>query len=313
MNLGRLEKVDLRDQWKEEARDFTPWLAKPENLQLLGDALEIDIELESTEVNVGTFKADMLASDTRGRKIIIENQLNKTDHDHLGKIITYASGTNAAIVVWISREITEEHRRAIDWLNEIAGEDVGFFALEVELWRIGESIRAPKFNIVCKPNEWAQTVKDQTDPSHTETQVRRYEFWTGLREYMLSKKTELKPRGPTFEHWYDLAIGRSGFHISLTIGTQKKTLGCELYVDGDSAKEAFRQLLASRAEIEKGIGETLDWQELPNKQACRIIRVTEADVTRKESWPEYFEWFRNQAELFYKTFSPRIRQLELHD
>lgn len=311
MGLGKLTKVDIRNYWKDEARDFTPWLAKPENLQLLADTLDIDIELEETEVNVGSFKADILAHETHGRKIIIENQLDKTNHDHLGKIITYASGTEASIVIWICKSVTEEHRKAIDWLNDISEEGIDFFALEIELWKIDESSPAPKFNIVCSPNEWAQSVKDSTRTSHSETQLLRQEFWSGLREYMIDNKTSVKPRKPHVEHWYDFAIGRSGFHLSLTINTQRNTLGCELYLEGEKAKEAFQLLLKDKEAIEREIGSELDWRELPMRRDCRILLITEGDIRQKKNWNQYFEWFHNQTELFFQAFSERVRQLSL--
>jgi len=313
MSLGKLNKVDIRNYWKDEARDFTPWMAKPENLQLLADTLDIDIELEETEVNVGSFKADILAHETHGRKIIIENQLDKTNHDHLGKIITYASGTEASIVIWICKSVTEEHRKAVEWLNDISEEGIDFFALEIELWKIDESSPAPKFNIVCSPNEWAQSVKDSTRTSHSETQLIRQEFWSGLREYMTNNKTSIKPRKPHVEHWYDFAIGRSGFHLSLTINTQRNTLGCELYLEGEKAKEAFQLLLKDKEAIEREIGTGLDWRELPTRRDCRILIVTEGDIRQKKHWNDYFEWCHNQTELFYKAFSNRVKELILEN
>lgn len=311
MTLGRLDKVDLRKYWRDEAREFTPWLVKPENMQLLADTLDIDIELEDTEVNVGGFKADILAHETHGRKILIENQLEKTNHDHLGKIITYASGKDASIIIWICKSVTEEHRKAIDWLNEITEEGIDFFALEIELWKIDESSPAPKFNIVCSPNEWAKTIRDETKTPPSETQLLRQEFWSGLKEYMLNNKTSVKPRKPHVEHWYDFAIGRSGFHLSLTINTQRNTLGCELYLEGERAKEAFHLLLKDKEAIEQEIGSELDWRELPMRRDCRILVITEGDIRQKKHWNDYFEWFHNQTELFYKAFSNKVKELKL--
>lgn len=311
MSLGKLCKVDLRHYWKDEAKQFTPWMVQPENLQLLADTLDIDIELEDTEVNVGSFKADILAQDARGRKIIIENQLERTNHDHLGKIITYASGKDASIVIWICKTITEEHRKAIDWLNDISEEGIDFFALEIELWRIDDSSPAPKFNIVCSPNEWAKSVKSSTRTTHSETKLLRQEFWSGLRDYMLKNKTSVKPRKPHVEHWYDFAIGRSGFHIALTINTLRNTLSCELYIEGDKAKDAFKLLLQDKDIIEQEIGFGLDWRELPEKRDCRVLLVTEGDIRLRNDWNEYFLWFHNRTELFFRAFSNRVKQLIL--
>jgi hypothetical protein len=157
--LGRLERVELRNIWQSEAQHFTPWLAREDNLALLADTLGIDLELEAVERNVGPFRADILCKDTISDSwVLIENQLERTDHTHLGQLMTYAAGLNAVTIVWIAARIADEHRAAMDWLNDITTGDVQFFALEVELWRIGDSPAAPKFNVVSKPNDWSRSL-----------------------------------------------------------------------------------------------------------------------------------------------------------
>ena len=153
--LGRLEKVDIREIWKNEAVDFTPWLAEPANIGLLGDTIGMELEVEAVEKDVGRFFADILCKDAASdRFVVIENQIENTDHDHLGKTITYAAGLEATAIVWIAKHFGEEHRAALDWLNEITGAEVAFFGLEVEAWKIGDSPAAPKFNVVCRPNDF---------------------------------------------------------------------------------------------------------------------------------------------------------------
>lgn len=157
--LGKLERIDPRKVWTTEAQDFTPWLAQEENLSLLGEAIGIELEHEATEKSVGPFRADILCKDTvTGNWVLIENQLGRTDHDHLGKLLTYASGLNAVTIVWLAQPFTDEHRATLDWLNEITDDSFNFFGLEIEVWRIGDSAPAPKFNIVCKPNDWTSSV-----------------------------------------------------------------------------------------------------------------------------------------------------------
>jgi len=176
MNLGKFQKIELRDYWESEPADFTPWLATEENIEELGNAIGIDdIEVEGTEVFIGNFKADILGRDSNNNKIIIENQLEKSNHDHLGKIITYASGVDASIIIWICNGITDDHRRAIDWLNEHTDENINFFAIEIELWKIDDSIPAPRFNVICRPNEWAKTTKVATTSTPREAWTR--EIW----------------------------------------------------------------------------------------------------------------------------------------
>ena len=311
--LGKLEKVDLREFWRDEAKDFTPWLANNENIELLSETLGIEVEVEGTEIPVGIFKVDILAREiNRNKVIIIENQLEKTDHDHLGKIITYASGLGAEVVIWISKTITDEHRRAIDWLNEITGEDIAFFALEIELWKINDSPPAAKFNIVCSPNEWAKVVRKSSSSNITEGALLKQDFWASFKEFMEEKGTFLKMRKPHPQNWYSLAIGRSKFEIDLTVRTQKPRIGCELYMSGDSAKKAFWALVEHKDEIEQEFGEKLDWQELPEARDCRIaIYRNEASIEKREEWNDYFEWLGDKAEKFHKVFSKRVKKLSL--
>ena len=158
-NLGKLEEVqDLRSVWPNEAKDFTPWLSG--NIDRLGEIIGIDIDVEETESAVGDFNVDIFAVDAdTGKKIIIENQLEATDHDHLGKLITYASGKAAGLVIWIVKKAREEHRAAIEWLNSHTTEDIGFILCELKLYRIGDSDIAPAFNVIEQPNNWAKEMK----------------------------------------------------------------------------------------------------------------------------------------------------------
>jgi len=184
MTLSKLKSIDIRTYWGDEAKDFTPWLAKEENIQVLADAIGIDIEVEETEKFIGSYKADIVANDGDGNKIIIENQLNRTDHKHLGQIITYASGIRAKIVIWICKTVSDEHREAIDWLNDVTTDEVAFFACELELWQIDNSNPAPKFNIVSSPNDWSKIIKGNSNPKVlTETKKAHLEFWNGFKEY----------------------------------------------------------------------------------------------------------------------------------
>ena len=161
--LGRLERVELREAWQSEPADFTPWLAEEQNLKLLGETLGMSLQLEAVEKNVGPFSADILCKEPQTEQwVLIENQLEQTDHTHLGQIITYSAGLNAVSVIWIAAKFVEEHRAALDWLNEITTEATNFFGVEVELWRIGDSPFAPKFNLVSKPNAWSKQIAKAT-------------------------------------------------------------------------------------------------------------------------------------------------------
>lgn len=181
--LGRLERVELRNAWLGEATSFTPWLATPDNIVLLGEAIGIELEVDSQEKDVGPFRADILCRDTvNNHFVLIENQLERTDHGHLGQLLTYAAGLEAVTIVWIASRFTDEHRAALDWLNNATKTEINFFGIEIELWRIGSSPMAPKFNVVSQPNDWSKAVRQQASITQrtamTEFQKLHLEFWT---------------------------------------------------------------------------------------------------------------------------------------
>ena len=309
MELGKIEKISIRDQWKNEEYDFTPWLAKEENIQLLSEEINLDLEVEDTEVFIGSYKADIVAKDSEGRTVIIENQLEKTDHKHLGQIITYASGIGAKILIWICSEVTDEHRQAINWLNEISSSEIAFFACEIELWKINESPPAPRFNVKASPNEWSKVAKNiSSNLELSETKKSHLEFWNGFKEYMENNNTTLKMRTPRAQHWYGIAVGKSKFSISLTTNTQSNTICCEIYIRGSKAKKAFSLLLASKEKIEEATG-TLDWQELPEGQDCRIKKATSGSSKNVGERENIYAWLKENSEQFHTVFSPLIKQL----
>ena len=301
MKFGRIEQVNLREIWKHEATNFTKWLAKQENLDLLSEEIDIELSLIDTEYNVGRFNVDIFAEEpSTDRKVIIENQLERTDHDHLGKLITYASGLDAEIIVWIVKDVLEEHQQAIDWLNEHTDEKINFFAIKMEVWKIGNSEPAPKFHIISKPNNWTKSVKQSVQTSAlTDTNLLQLEFWDSFKQYAEDKGFNLRLRKTYPKHWYDLSFGRTDCHISLTINSQKKELACEIYIP--NSKETFKQFFDNKEQIDNQIS-GLEWMELPTKKASRIRKKTKGDFKKKEKWDEYFDWLGKTAIEFQDTF-----------
>lgn len=312
--LGKVEEVEVRQVWPDEARDFTPWLATEEGLALLGEAINADLELVDKEVSVGPFNADLLAK-VEGEDdhlVVVENQFGKTNHDHLGKTITYASGLKTKTIVWIAESFTDEHRQALDWLNETKGETARFFGLELYAIRIGNSLPAPQFRVVSSPNIWAQAVRESRDQVEvTATKLDQQKFWEELREYLKSKKSILQTRQPRPQHWYPIAIGRSHFIVSFTVNTQLERVGCELYLSGARAKQAYDLLFAQKEAIERELGFSPDWQRLDNREASRVIVYKEGSIYNPSQRQELKEWFAKTGEQFYRVFSPRVKALQL--
>lgn len=304
MKLGTLKRIDLREYWKHEALDFTKWLSEPENIALLSDEVGIGIEVTQTEASVGRFNVDILAQEENtGRKIIIENQLDTTNHSHLGQLITYAAGLEAQYVIWIVREVREEHRQAVDWLNEHTDEDISFFLLVIELWQIGSSEPALKFSVVSRPNEWKKSVRTSAqDGDLTDTKTKQLEFWQQLKEFASDKYPELRLRTPRPQHWYDVSIGRSDCHVAFIADSRENQVRCELYIP--DSKDLFKAFLASKVQIEKELGfnESLEWQELPGKKASRIRALHGFIFDDTSTWNAAFQWLSETALKFKKVF-----------
>ena len=310
MKLEKLKKIDLRKAWNHEATDFTNWLAENENLSLLSDEIGTDIKLIQTEASVGKFSVDILAEEENtGRKIIIENQLEITNHEHLGKIITYASGYDAEIIIWIIKDVRDEHKQAVDWLNEHTDDKINFFAIKMELWQIGDSPFAPKFQIISKPNDWAKAVKKSAGKSElTETKILQLEFWNKFKEYAQNNSSKLKLRKAYPQHWYDLSFGNSESHISLTISSRNNFIATEIYIP--DSKKLFYGLEKYKNNIEQELNVKLKLMALENKKASRIKLSKEADVDQAKNWEEYFEWLKITAEKFQTVFIKYTRKVK---
>lgn len=323
--LGRLQRVDIRKIWNNESSDFTPWLALPDNIQLLGDTIGLELEVESIEKEVGRYFADILCTETSSdRYVVIENQIEKTDHDHLGKTITYAAGLGAKTIVWVSRHFNDEHRAALDWLNEITSEEVAFFGLEVEAWQIGDSVPAPKFNVVCRPNDFTPAVSRKEDAGLSPVLQARLEFWLTYKEF-LEESTDIKSSKPSSSTWMNHPAGRSGLWFCSIVSTWDSVtntqatgeLRIDFNIDNGHVDETLRILRSHQSEIEAGlrplIGEELTWYRKEGNRSARLYVRTPADIMKRERWPEYREWLRSRLIAFDTVFRPLATDLDLGD
>jgi hypothetical protein len=320
--LGRLERVELRNAWANEATHFTPWLAQSENLALLGEAIGIDLELEAQEKSVGPFSADLLCKDkATDNWVLIENQLERTDHKHLGQLITYAAGLQAVTFVWIATPFVDEHRAALDWLNQITDNRFNFFGLEVELWRIGDSLPAPKFNVVSQPNDWSKAISESVravEASNlTEAKKLQLKFWTFFREFVISRETPIRPTKPLPQHWMNIFIGKGGFQLSAIASVWDSEAGsfesgeirAEFYIHHQDAKHYFELLHQQKEEVETQIGYQLVWHNPEETQSCRIFVRKPVNLRDEGDWQNQFHWLLGRLEDLYAVFGPRIKNL----
>lgn len=313
--LGTLTTISATDVWGHEAHGFTPWLS--ENLNLLSEALQIDeLELQGTEISTGDFRLDILAEDSVGNPVVIENQFGATDHKHLGQLIAYiASRRKPTTTIWVAERFKDDHRAAIDWLNTSTNEDFNFFAVEIEALRIGDSDPAPFFNVVAKPNSWTkgsgsgQALANGNEPLRY---AKRRAYWASFGEFLKQNNANFAIRTPSKDHWHSFSIGRSGFVIDATITPQKKRAGVELLIRRDLHKSGFKQLKTDEAEIQAIIGHELDWMELPGKQSTRIAAfLPNIDAFDESQWPAIQSWMLNMMQKFKAAFASRIKTLDL--
>lgn len=269
-NIGKLIEVDVRELWKHEQYDFSNWLAKEENLEYLNDIIGLTLTDVDKEVYVGPYRCDIVAKDeTSGITVIVENQLEGTNHDHLGKIITYASGLNAKVMIWIVKEAKEEHRAAIEWLNNNTDNDVNFFLIEIHAYKIGNSDPAPKFEVVEKPNDFVKRSKVKSDDSDlNKSQGERLAFWEQFNQVVIARGKPFNLRKATTDHWYDVAMGTSDAHIAIDLVNKDGRIVVECYINDN--KDLFDTLSDHKEEIEGALGFELIWDRLDGKKASRI-------------------------------------------
>lgn len=309
--LEVLKSRDPREYWYNEAAEFTPWLA--ENIQLLGDAIGMDLEVQSQEQSVGPFRADILCRETAtDHLVLIENQIEQTDHIHLGQLLTYAAGLDAATVVWVAKRFRNEHRAALDWLNEITGVEFSFFGLEIELWQIGDSALAPKFNTVSKPNDW---IKPPPPPGGlTETTQLQLDFWTAFRDFVLEQSTILKPQKPLPQGYAVFSIGKTYFALIALINIKARRVESYLQISGPNSKTFYRGLETKRAEIDSEYHGTLEWCENPEILQSHIrSEHLDCDPADMSDWGRQHRYLLDRLEGMHTAFSKRIKGLTLPD
>lgn len=270
MNIGKLQEVDIRKLWKHEQYDFSDWLAKEENIMLLNEILGLTLVDVSKEVYVGIYRCDLVAVDeSLGTKVIIENQLEQSNHDHLGKIITYASGLDAEVIVWIVKNAKEEHRSAIEWLNNNTNSKINFFLIELKAYTMDNITAAPFFNVIEKPNDFLKNTKvNYNSDNLNKSQSERLEFWNRFNEIIIERGKPFNIRKATTNNWYDVTIGTSGVYVTISLINRDSIICVEVYIRNN--KELFDKLYERKLIIENELGFSLDWDRANDNKASRI-------------------------------------------
>ena len=308
IKMGKLEEVDIRKLWGHEQYDFSNWLAEKENLELLNETIGLTLSEVEKEVYVGSYRCDLVGKDeVTGEKVIIENQLEASNHDHLGKIITYASGLDATVVVWIVKEAREEHRSAIEWLNNNTATSINFFLIEIHAYKIGDSLYAPKFEVVEKPNGFIKSAKTQSGSGElNKSQSERLEFWNRFNEILVDRGKPFNVRKASTDHWYYVAIGVSSCHVGMNLVNKENVVVIELYINDD--KSLYDKLSEEKEKIEQELDLTLDWQRLDDKKASRIMyRIPGLNFDDHSNYDQLMNEMIDKAVLFAKVFKKRVK------
>ena len=237
--------------------------------------------------------------------------MESTNHDHLGKIITYASGHDAKTIIWVVKDVREEHRRAVDWLNEHTDDEINIFLCRIELWKIDDSKLAPKFQIVSSPNNWTKTIKRSSNDEMSATKMLQLNYWTQLSEMIDNDgdyNAVFNSRKPKGQHWYNLAIGSSLAHISLTINTRENDIKTQIWIRDN--KDLYDYLYSQKEEIEEQLGFPLRWERLDNKKASYTNIIKSINLNNEDNWDEAIKWHLDMAVNFYNVFSDKIESFK---
>lgn len=307
VSLGKLKEVDIREVWEHEQYDFSKWLSEPENIQELGDTLSLSLTDIETEKFVGNYRCDIICKDEiTGKNVLIENQLEPTNHDHLGKIITYASGLDAAVVIWIVKEAKEEHASAIEWLNKHTDESVSFFLIEIHAFTIGDSKPAPQFRIIEQPNDFAKMVKEVSKNTElNESQACRLEFWNKFNEVIEERNKPFNKHKPSTDHWYTVAIGSSKCHISIDLVNIENRIRISLWIPDN--KELFDKLSLEKENIEKEANLHFDWDRIDDKKAAKICTYIEGlNFEKQDNYKDLMNKIIDYVVIFKKVFAKYI-------
>jgi Domain of unknown function (DUF4268) len=283
ISLSKLVEIDdVREIWKHEAYDFTQWLVKEENIEILNDVIGLTLLNPEAEVNVGKFNVDIKAETDDGKVVIIENQLEQTDHKHLGQIITYASGLKASYIIWVVKNAHEEHREAIDWLNENTNDEIGFFLIEIKAYRIDNSLPAPKFEIISKPNNWQKTIKNLVNGELPKGKLKNIEFWESFYTFAGEKFSN---RPPSKNHFVGLTIGKPGAYLFLNSTSRNKKASISLELE----HELYDNLILKREILDGELDLPFTWFKTEKKGF--ITYYYDYSIRDEEKWEEVFKFF----------------------
>lgn len=308
MLVGRRERVqDVRQIWRKE-NDFSDWLITEDGVTFLAEELGIELENLVRESHPGDYRCDIVGNllGDEDHIVVIENQYGKTNHDHLGKLLTYAAVHKAMTGIWISESISDDHRQVIDWLNENTPTNVNLYLVGLKLYRIGDSAVAPQLDVVCRPNLTVKEVKSGASPADQERHAWRRRMWTEIHAEILKYKPPFRLSEPGTVHYSKIKIGRSGFHISLLLTPKSESIGIMLFITAPWSESALKALALQKDEIESEIGASLQWLANPATKKAKILLEAKIDPRRPENEAQVKQWFTENSVKMFRVFKDRV-------
>jgi hypothetical protein len=309
ITVAPLEAYPLRSIWADEARHFTPWLAQPDALAQLGKELGLDqLELEATEQPIGDFSLDILARDPLGHRVVIENQLEPTDHKHLGQLLTYAAGTEDGLtVVWVAAAIRSEHAAALRWLNAMTPPHIGFYGVEITAWSInGSGQPGYQFRIAVKPDRQERDGEGGRRTPLSAEQIDYQAYWAAFRKELEAQSAqhwlrEKPPRGT----WYGKNVGRPGFNFYALLKPKERALAVALEISTADHEAHFSYLQSERSAIDTELGGPAQWTSTGARDYV-TVELHDVDFQDQSKWPDQHAWLIAQLERFRAAFTQRI-------
>lgn len=311
----RVSVQNIRTVWPKEI-DFSDWLITQDGIDLLAEDLEVEIENPRREARGTNFSCDVVANRVGDEKhvVVIENQFGRTNHDHLAKLLTYAAAHKAMTGIWIAEEVADDHRQVIDWLNENTPDTVALYLAELKAYTIGASPAAPQLDLVCRPNITVKQANAGLSAGDKERREWRIAFWQDIHHRMKSEKLPFRLQKPGPGHWSSIAVGRSGFHVSMLLTPRNQSIVTEMVIQPDGWKEnAFEQLHSQAEEIEKEVGRSLQWRSMPEKASSRVLLEEKINPDDPANRKKVCDWFAEWTPRVFLAFQGRVKKLSPPD
>jgi hypothetical protein len=306
----RTSIANLRSIWPKET-DFSDWLVTEDGLELIASDMGIQVENPQRECRPGDFPCDIVGHvlGDENHKVVIENQFGRTDHDHLGKLLTYTAAHSATTAIWITEEVSDDHRKVIDWLNDNTPPSISLYLAQLKAYKIGDSPVAPQLDIVCRPNLQVKVQHENISEASKETQLWRKQFWEEILTYIKSRQPPFSVQSASADSWINISIGRSNIYLELTLTPRNKCIACALRITVAWKDEAFKQLKLQEAAIETEIGEPLQWLSGVGQKSSKIMLKANIDPSNPLERDQVKTWMYERSLGFYQAFHGRVNKL----